>query len=137
MDNTCIEQAMDNPGKEIVLAGKSYRVRECGQRRNREILAMIGKMLKKYPGIMERQNFQIDQIDVVNEMLDFIYDVVPNVKKDKALIDEIADIPEILAAFQVVVEVSQRPLPGGLQSTAHPTQATQETSFPSGDTPMP
>ena len=137
MNNAVPIQAAENPPSIIMLAGKAYEFREPGKRRATALFGQGIELVKKHKLFtMDRDGkFEIKLaaggdmldalgtiIDFIPDVLDFLYEALALPEAERKHIDDNFDgTPELMAAFQAVLERLQSPFVGGVRGSAPAT----------------
>jgi len=126
MDNSIIENAVENPVTKVKLCGKEYEFREPVKR---EATVMLGRALKivgsaniqgegtSIDDLAQSMDMAADSMMAVPEILDFVYDALKLKQGARNHIDANFDFAELMTAFQAIVERLQAPFVGGLQNS--------------------
>jgi hypothetical protein len=145
MDNTVIENALENKPVKITLAGLEFEFKEPVIREERIIRASYLEMAYPYKSLMEKADKATspaalakkmsmkdaaDELRFKNALCEWLVDVI-GIKKvqRKTVIDNATDT-EIIAARDTILEILNSPLSGGARSTAQAPKDT--TPSPSG-----
>jgi len=109
------EQILDSEGLTIKLAGLSFDIPQPTRRNRRRI----------YSRLIRSWNDQTTLLDLIDEMLDALYECFPEIAKSRKQIDEAADEAEIHAAYRAVVEWLGNPIESSLRPIVESAKAEQ------------
>ena len=152
MDRTLPQEAAANEPVEITLSGKVYPFREPSRRRSHYLYGVLSKIYFGH-GIVNEEQIRERQeagdadmeppdskltmaagaagMTAIPDLLDFLYDALEVGRKDIAKIEETFEVPEVIAACELVAGVISRPFVGGDSNSA--SQEMPETPSTSGE----